>query len=73
MYLAQNLKHQLVKQDLSKEMEFPWDYTDEEIEDEKNTDWSKSPHGKPIGTRFDPYHDVTVYEDGYEERYYIGD
>lgn len=30
-------------------------------------------HGRIIETRFDPYHDVTVYEDGYEERYYIGD
>ena len=30
-------------------------------------------HGKIIGTRFDPYHDVTVYEDGHEEKYYIGD
>lgn len=30
-------------------------------------------HGKIVGTRFDPYHDVTVYEDGYEEKYYIGD
>lgn len=26
-----------------------------------------------VKTRFDPYHDVTVYEDGYEERYNIGD
>ena len=31
------------------------------------------PHGRVVETRFDPYHDVTVYEDGYEERYYIGD
>lgn len=30
-------------------------------------------HGKIVSTRFEPYHDVTVYEDGYEERYYIGD
>lgn len=30
-------------------------------------------HGKVVGTRFDPYHDVMVYEDGYEEKYYIGD
>lgn len=50
---------------------FPFPWTDEEIEEE--IDWSKSPHGKPIGTRFDSYHDVTIYEDGYEERYYIGD
>ncbi len=28
---------------------------------------------KVVGTGMDPYHDVTIYEDGYEERYYIGD
>lgn len=30
-------------------------------------------HGRIVETRFDPYHDVTIYEDGHEERYYIGD
>lgn len=30
-------------------------------------------HGRVIGTRFDTFHDVTVYEDSHEERYYIGD
>ncbi len=56
------------------DVKLPWEYTDEEIEKErKNIDWSKSPHGKPIGTRFDAYHDVTVYEDGHEEQFYIGD
>lgn len=30
-------------------------------------------HGKVIETRMEAYHDVTVYEDGYEDRYYIGD
>lgn len=30
-------------------------------------------HGRIVEKRFDPYHDVTVYEDGHEERYYIGD
>lgn len=30
-------------------------------------------HGKVVETRMEPYHDVTVYEDGYEDRYYIGD
>lgn len=48
---------------------FPW----EQEYDEKEVDWSKSPHGKPIAVRFEPYHDVTVYEDGYENWYYIGD
>jgi hypothetical protein len=31
------------------------------------------PHGKVVDVRFEPYHDVTVYEDGYEERFYIGE
>lgn len=30
-------------------------------------------HGLVVETRFDPYHDVTVYEDGYESGFYIGD
>lgn len=30
-------------------------------------------HGKVVGSRMDPYHDVTIYEDGYEDRHYIGD
>lgn len=30
-------------------------------------------HGKVVGTRMDPYHNVTIYEDGYEDRYYLGD
>lgn len=31
------------------------------------------PHGKVVDTRFEAYHDVTVYEDGYEDRFYIGE
>ena len=30
-------------------------------------------HGRVVETRFEAYHDVTVYEDGHEEWYYIGD
>lgn len=30
-------------------------------------------HGKIVDRRVEPFHDVTVYEDGYEERFYIGD
>lgn len=30
-------------------------------------------HGKVVGSRMDQYHDVIIYKDGYEERYYIGD
>ena len=30
-------------------------------------------HGKIAGYRMDPYHDVAIYEDGYEDRFYIGE
>lgn len=30
-------------------------------------------HGRAVGYRQDPYHDVTIYEDGYEDRFYIGE
>ena len=30
-------------------------------------------HGKVVDFRQEPYHDVTVYEDGYEDWCYIGD
>ena len=30
-------------------------------------------HGNVEDFRFEPYHDVTVYEDGYEDWNYIGD
>lgn len=30
-------------------------------------------HGRCIDMRWEAYHDVYVFEDGYEERYYIGD
>ncbi len=30
-------------------------------------------HGKLVEVRQEAYHDVYVYEDGYEERFYIGD
>lgn len=45
-----------------------------ELEDESGPVEYRDPvHGRIVKTRFDPYHDVKVYEDGYEERYYIGD
>lgn len=34
---------------------------------------STSKHGKVVEYRFDAYNDIKVYEDGHEERYYIGD
>lgn len=30
-------------------------------------------HGKIVGARTEPYHDVTVYEDGCEDWFYIGE
>ena len=30
-------------------------------------------HGRVVERRQEAYHDVIVYEDGYEESYYIGD
>ena len=30
-------------------------------------------HGEIVGWRTEPYHDVAIYEDGYEEYNYIGD
>ena len=45
-----------------------------ELEDEQEPAEYRDPvYGRIVKTRFDPYHDVKVYEDGYEERYYIGD
>lgn len=45
-----------------------------ELEDESEPAEYRDPvHGRIVKTRFDTYHDVKVYEDGYEERYYIGD
>ena len=31
------------------------------------------PHGRIVGERMEAYHNVTVYEDGHEEKDYIGD
>lgn len=30
-------------------------------------------HGRSVGLRFEPYHDVIIYEDGFEEWIAIGD
>ena len=30
-------------------------------------------HGEVVGYRMEPYHDVTVYADGYEDWFYIGE
>ncbi len=49
------------------------DELDEFFNDEVDPNYTHPVHGKIVETRFEPYHDVTVYEDGYEEKYYIGD
>ena len=33
----------------------------------------RMPHGAVVERRMEAFHDVVVYEDGYEERYYICD
>ena len=44
-----------------------------EVDPPDEIDFVHVDHGRIVDTRFDAYHDVTVYEDGHEERYYIGD
>ena len=44
-----------------------------EIEEPVPEEFKHPAHGKIVGTRFDPYHDVAVYEDGHEEKVYIED
>lgn len=46
-----------------------FDYYDEDAVDE----YRHPIHGRIVDVRFDAYHDVTVYEDGFEERNYIGE
>lgn len=52
------------------EIKFPWEYTEEEL---KAMPEVVGEHGKCIDYRQEAYHDVHVFEDGYEERFYIGD
>lgn len=44
-----------------------------EIEEPEPEEFIHPVHEKIVGTRFDAYHDVTVYEDGHESKVYIGD
>ena len=41
--------------------------------EEDTADEITGEHGKMIDYRFEAYYDVKVYEDGYEEWFYIGD
>lgn len=54
------------------------DYDIDLLMDIDEEDWdvfqeATSEHGKCIGYRQEAFHDVHTYEDGYEERTYIGD
>ena len=46
---------------------FPWE------EEEKEEEYIHPEHGRVVSVRQEPYHDVTVYEDGHESWYYIGE
>lgn len=48
-------------------------FVNEEIEPAPGPSPMEKIHGKVVSSRFEPYHDVTVYEDGYEDWLYIGD
>lgn len=51
---------------------FPWD--DKEFDELADAEEYVHPeHGRVVSRRFEPYHDVTVYEDGHEDWYYIGE
>lgn len=52
------------------EIKFPWEYTDEELASMPEV---TGEHGRCVEYRQEAYHDVHVFEDGYEERLYIGD
>ena len=51
----------------------------EYFETGKKAEWMKKKnpglidHGKVVERRCEPFYDVTVYEDGYESRFYVGD
>ena len=52
------------------DIKMPWEYTDEELAAMPET---TGEHGRCIGYRQEAYHDVHIFEDGYEERLYIGE
>lgn len=47
-------------------------FDDAELPDRTMTSMEQA-HGKMIGRMADAYHDITIYEDGTEESYYLGD
>lgn len=52
-------------------IKFWWEMTEEEIA--ALPEPQAGEHGKCVDYRFEAYHDVHVYEDGYEEWLYIGE
>lgn len=42
-------------------------------ENEEKQEYIDPVHGRVVKQYFAPYHDVTVYEDGYEDWFYIGE
>lgn len=59
-------------EDLFRYLDENWDGTEEEP---SSGYWEEMYrlHGPVVDYRMESYHDVRVYEDGYEERMYIGD
>ena len=51
-------------------IKFPWEYTEKELAEMPEP---IGEHGRCIDYRQEAYHDVHVFEDGHEERLYIGD
>lgn len=49
-----------------------WDGTEDDAEDGYWEEMRRL-HGPIVDYRMEAYHDVRVYEDGYEDRMYIGD
>lgn len=74
-YRESRVEDQTEKVDLFKDI---MDYLDGKIdspEDGQSTYWKNfyAEHGALVEVRMEAYYDVRVYEDGFEERYYIGD
>jgi len=40
---------------------------------DSSSSYTERLHGKAVSSRFEPFHDVTVYGDGHEEWFYIGE
>ena len=68
-------EEQAIAQGMS-EWDIAYGFLTEEIEPSPNIDHrtpNEKEHGPVVAARMEAYHDVTVYADGYEDWYYIGD